>query len=201
MLRKEIALIGLGALALLAGCAPKAEEATTSSTTTPPGSSNATPPASSGGSLNAEVPSSAGTTTPGTTATTTETPTNAKPAGGMSDSGKEVTTASGLKYVDIKVGTGASPTVGQMVSVHYTGTLTNGEKFDSSHDKPGDAPYPFPIGMGKVVAGWDEGIMTMKVGGKRKLIVPASLGYGETGRGPIPGGATMLFDVELISIK
>jgi len=184
MLRKEIALIGLGALIVLTGCAPKAEE--TSGTNTPPASSNAT--------LNMETPSSAGTTTPETPAATTETP-----AEGAKGSGKEITTASGLKYVDVKVGTGASPKVGQMVTVHYTGTLTDGKKFDSSRDR--SEPFEFAIGIGKVIQGWDEGVMTMKVGGRRKLIIPASLGYGEMGQDPIPGGATLLFDVELLGIK
>ena len=103
--------------------------------------------------------------------------------------------------MDTKVGTGASPTVGQMVSVHYTGTLTDGKKFDSSHDHPGGAPFEFPIGIGKVIPGWDEGVMTMKIGGRRKLIIPANLGYGVMGLGPIPGGATLLFDVELLGVK
>ena len=115
-------------------------------------------------------------------------------------SGSEATTSSGLKYVDEVVGTGASPTLGKMVSVHYTGTLTNGTKFDSSRDR--GEPYTFPIGRGQVIKGWDEGIMTMKVGGKRKLIIPPELGYGASGRPPkIPGNATLLFDVELVDAK
>ncbi len=117
-----------------------------------------------------------------------------------SGGGSETTTSSGLKYVDEVVGTGASPTRGKMVSVHYTGTLTNGTKFDSSRDR--GEPYTFPIGVGQVVKGWDEGIMTMKVGGKRKLIIPPELGYGPMGRPPkIPGNATLLFDVELVDAK
>lgn len=115
-------------------------------------------------------------------------------------SGQEVTTASGLKYVDIVEGTGASPTTGQLISVHYTGTLQNGTKFDSSVDR--GRPYEFRIGTGSVIKGWDEGLMNMKVGGKRKLIIPPSLGYGPRGNPPnIPGNSTLLFDVELMGIK
>ncbi|QQS49363.1 MAG: FKBP-type peptidyl-prolyl cis-trans isomerase [Acidobacteriota bacterium] len=113
--------------------------------------------------------------------------------------GNAVTTASGLKYVDEVVGTGASPTPGSSVTVHYTGTLEDGTKFDSSVDR--GEPYTFAIGRGVVIRGWDEGVMTMKVGGKRKLIIPAELGYGATGRGAIPPNATLLFDVELLSVE
>lgn len=111
--------------------------------------------------------------------------------------GKTVTTASGLKYVDQIVGKGASPMAGKRVKVHYTGTLENGKKFDSSLDR--NQPFEFVIGTGQVIAGWDEGVMTMKVGGKRKLIIPAKLGYGARGAGGvIPPNATLLFDVELL---
>lgn len=113
--------------------------------------------------------------------------------------GNEITTASGLKYVDLVEGTGASPQPGQTVVVHYTGTLQNGTKFDSSRDK--GQPVPFVIGRGKVIKGWDEGLMTMKVGGRRKLIVPPQLGYGVTGNQNIPPNSTLIFDVELIDIK
>jgi hypothetical protein len=115
-------------------------------------------------------------------------------------SGAEIETSSGLKYVDVKVGDGPSPQAGQTVSVHYRGTLTDGTQFDSSIDK--GVPYEFPIGRAVVIAGWDEGIMSMKVGGKRKLIIPAKLGYGNRGKGPdIPPNSTLLFDVELLGIK
>ena len=112
-----------------------------------------------------------------------------------------VTTPSGLKYIDVKVGTGPSPKLGQEVSVHYVGTLMNGTKFDSSRDH--GMPFSFVIGRGNVVKGWDEGVMTMKVGGERKLIVPSELGYGEKGSpdGAIPPDATLNFDVELIGVK
>jgi peptidylprolyl isomerase len=113
--------------------------------------------------------------------------------------GKTVTTASGLKYVDVVVGKGASPSAGKTVKVHYTGTLENGKKFDSSVDR--NEPFSFTIGVGQVIQGWDEGVMTMKVGGKRKLIIPAKLGYGARGAGGvIPPNATLLFDVELLDI-
>ena len=116
--------------------------------------------------------------------------------------GTEVTTASGLKYTDRVVGTGATPQKGQTVSVHYTGTLENGTKFDSSYDHPGAKPSDFRIGVGAVIKGWDEGLMSMKVGGKRRLVIPGKLGYGPAGRPPdIPGNATLIFDVELLGVK
>jgi len=114
--------------------------------------------------------------------------------------GTEITTASGLKYTDQVIGTGATPQKGQTVTVHYTGTLENGKKFDSSfdHGKPAD----FKIGVGKVIKGWDEGLMTMKVGGKRRLVIPSKLGYGPEGRAPdIPGNSTLIFDIELLGVK
>ncbi len=111
-----------------------------------------------------------------------------------------VTTDSGLKYVDIVEGTGATPQRGQTVSVHYTGTLENGTKFDSSRDR--GQPFQFPLGAGRVIKGWDEGIASMKVGGQRKLIIPPDLGYGSRGAGGvIPPNATLLFDVELLGVE
>lgn len=115
------------------------------------------------------------------------------------ESAKTVTTASGLQYVDLVVGKGASPKAGKSVKVHYTGTLENGKKFDSSVDR--NEPFSFVIGVGQVIKGWDEGVMTMKVGGKRKLIIPSKLGYGTSGAGGvIPPNATLLFDVELLDV-
>jgi len=104
-----------------------------------------------------------------------------------------------LKYVDEVVGTGESPSPGKTVTVHYTGRLENGTKFDSSVDR--GQPFEFIIGVGQVIKGWDEGVMTMKVGGKRKLIVPPDLGYGARRAGPIPPNSTLIFDVELLGVR
>lgn len=107
----------------------------------------------------------------------------------------------GLKYYDIKVGTGKSPKIGQTVSVQYTGTLLDGTKFDSSYDHGGQ-PIDFPIGVGQVIKGWDEGVPPMKIGGKRRLVVPGNLAYGENSPTPaIPPNATLVFDIELVAVK
>ncbi|MBL1255580.1 MULTISPECIES: FKBP-type peptidyl-prolyl cis-trans isomerase [Methylocystis] len=113
-------------------------------------------------------------------------------------------TASGLKYIDTKPGTGASPKIGQNVTVHYTGWLyvngAKGKKFDSSRDR--GEPFDFPLGMGQVIKGWDEGVETMKVGGKRTLIIPPELGYGARAMGnAIPANSWLIFDVELLGVK
>jgi peptidylprolyl isomerase len=119
--------------------------------------------------------------------------------------GNPVTTASGLQIIDTKVGTGASPKPGQICVMHYTGWLyengQKGKKFDSSVDR--NEPFEFPIGQHRVIAGWDEGVASMKVGGKRTLIIPPALGYGARGAGGglIPPNATLIFDVELLSVK
>lgn len=120
---------------------------------------------------------------------------------GRHEKGKGMTTTeSGLKYEDIVTGEGESPKPGQMVTVHYTGTLENGTKFDSSVDR--GQPFVFQIDMGRVIKGWDEGVMTMRVGGKRKLIIPPQLGYGARGAGGvIPPNATLIFEVELLGVK
>ena len=117
----------------------------------------------------------------------------------MSDA-NVVTTPSGLKYVEVKEGTGATPQTGQTVEVHYTGTLEDGTKFDSSRDR--GQPFDFKIGLGQVIKGWDEGLSTMKVGGQRQLIIPPELGYGARGAGGvIPPNAILHFDVELLGVK
>ncbi|MEW5922548.1 MAG: FKBP-type peptidyl-prolyl cis-trans isomerase [Candidatus Zixiibacteriota bacterium] len=120
------------------------------------------------------------------------------PATGYAEvAGDTVTTASGLKYIDIKVGEGKTPASGQNIQVHYTGWLTDGKKFDSSVDR--GQPFQFQIGVGRVIKGWDEGVMSMKEGGKRRLIIPPQLAYGERGAGGvIPPNATLVFDVELL---
>jgi len=118
--------------------------------------------------------------------------------------GKTMTTASGLQITDTKVGTGATPRTGQMCVMHYTGWLyqngAKGAKFDSSHDR--GQPFEFPIGTGRVIKGWDEGVAGMKVGGKRTLVIPPDLGYGARGAGGvIPPNATLIFEVELLDVK
>lgn len=114
---------------------------------------------------------------------------------------KTVTLPDGLKYTDLVLGKGAPPKTGQTVKVHYVGTLTSGKKFDSSRDR--GQPFTFAIGEGQVIAGWDEGVATMRVGGRRKLIIPPKLGYGEAGAGggTIPPNATLVFDIELLGVE
>jgi peptidylprolyl isomerase len=122
----------------------------------------------------------------------------------MAQAGKTMTTPSGLQITDSKVGTGATPKTGQTCVMHYTGWLyvngAKGQKFDSSLDR--GQPFEFPIGVRRVIAGWDEGVATMKVGGKRTLIIPPELGYGARGAGGvIPPNATLIFEVELLDVK
>jgi peptidylprolyl isomerase len=111
---------------------------------------------------------------------------------------REVTTNTGLKYRDIIVGQGATPTTGQLLTVHYTGRLADGTVFDSSVSR--GQPFQFTLGVGEVIAGWDEGLATMKVGGWRKLVIPPALGYGSVPNGNIPANATLFFDVQLLAI-
>lgn len=126
-------------------------------------------------------------------------------AGGFSadlgiDTAAMTTTPTGLKIQDVKVGEGAEATSGSTAVVHYTGWLTDGKKFDSSRDR--GRPFDFQIGAGQVIPGWDQGVAGMKVGGQRKLVIPADLGYGEMGAPPvIPPGATLVFDVELLEVR
>ena len=113
---------------------------------------------------------------------------------------QEVTTPTGLKYTDEVIGNGASPRNGQIVVVHYTGWLTDGTKFDSSVDR--GQPFTFPLGQGQVIRGWDEGVASMKIGGKRKLVIPPALGYGARGAGGvIPPNATLVFEVQLLGVQ
>ncbi len=135
----------------------------------------------------------------GTDLTTSEKAEPAKP-GNAAPAGQRVTTPSGLAYEILKQGSGAGATAGQTVTVHYTGWLENGTKFDSSLDR--GTPFLFPLGGGQVIRGWDEGVAGMKPGEKRKLIIPSNLGYGSRGAGGvIPPNATLIFDVELISSR
>ncbi len=138
-------------------------------------------------------------TTPAAPTSVAPTPTaqqqNPNPTGGTM-----ITTASGLQYEDLVVGTGASPTRGDTVIVHYTGWLEDGTKFDSSVDR--GQPFSFVIGVGQVIPGWDEGVATMQIGGQRRLTIPAELGYGTQGAGGvIPPNATLIFEVELLGIQ
>src|SRR5215210_6024950 len=122
------------------------------------------------------------------------------PSGAAGKGGPMQSTPSGLQYEDLTVGNGASPQAGQTVSVHYTGWLDDGKNFDSSLDR--GRPFEFPLGQGRVIKGWDEGVATMKVGGKRRLVIPPALGYGAQGSPPkIPGGSTLIFDIELLGVK
>ncbi|MEB3250825.1 MAG: FKBP-type peptidyl-prolyl cis-trans isomerase [Cyanobacteriota bacterium] len=139
---------------------------------------------------------SAAVESPGTAADLLTEPAPVAPAGGQA---APVTTASGLQYTDLVEGTGAMPQSGQRVTVHYTGTLEDGTQFDSSRDR--GRPFTFQIGVGQVIKGWDEGVGTMRVGGRRQLVIPPELGYGSRGAGGvIPANATLLFDVELLRI-
>ena len=114
-------------------------------------------------------------------------------------SGEPRATGSGLRYVEERPGEGSKATPGHHVTVHYTGWLTDGTKFDSSRDR--GRPFTFALGQGQVIRGWDEGVAGMKVGGRRRLLIPSELGYGSRGAGPIPPGAELVFAVELLGVE
>ena len=125
---------------------------------------------------------------------------DASALGGAMSAEKPEITASGLRITNLVVGTGAEATSGQTVVVHYRGTLEDGSQFDASYDR--GTPFSFPLGAGRVIKGWDEGVQGMKVGGKRKLVIPPDLGYGTRGAGGvIPPNATLIFEVELLEVK
>lgn len=144
-------------------------------------------------------------TTTQTTTTTTTTPPPAPTPVAMTPGmhGDTMVTASGLMYIDKKVGKGAEPKKGQTITVNYTGKLTDGTPFDSNVDPKFKHVEPFStaIGVGQVIPGWDEGMLSMKVGGKRVLIIPSNLAYGPMGQGPIPPNAMLIFDVELLKVQ
>ena len=124
----------------------------------------------------------------------------AKPAAAAAEPAKEVVTASGLKYQDLAPGSGEEARPGTVVRVHYTGWLENGTKFDSSLDR--NEPFSFKLGAGNVIKGWDEGVAGMKIGGKRRLVIPPALGYGRQGAGGvIPPNSTLIFEVELLGVR
>lgn len=136
------------------------------------------------------------TSSPSATITTVETPTVV----GASTSATPIMNVTELKIEDEKVGTGDAAVAGKKVTVNYVGTLTDGSKFDSSYDR--NEPFTFTLGAGEVIPGWDQGVAGMKIGGKRRLTIPSSLAYGDSGiPGAIPGGATLIFEVELLGVE
>jgi len=143
---------------------------------------------SSGSNLYESSPSASPTTAVDGSATPT-----------VSPASEIITTASGLQYQDQVIGTGPLAKAGQTVSVQYTGTLTDGTKFDSSYDRK--EAFSFKLGTGQVIKGWDEGVAGMKVGGKRILAIPPALGYGAQANGPIPANSTLIFEVELVAVE
>jgi len=193
-MKRVVPWLTIALVVVIAGCKDSGTKSSTSgagesqpaagSATTPGGSAST----STGTSGSVSTGASAGSMSAGATSQAT------------APAGQEITTASGLKYQDLVIGTGAEATVGHTVRVHYTGWLTDGTKFDSSLDR--GQPIEFPLGTSGIIRGWNEGLTGMKVGGKRKLTIPPDLGYGAEGRPPvIPPNATLVFDVELVGVS
>ena len=181
---KSYVIIGILALVAAIGAACAQDEPTPTPTPLPTATPSPTP-----------TPTLLPAATPSLTPTSAPTPTFA-PASGPTT----ITTASGLQYEDLVIGTGETARAGATATVHYTGWLVDGTKFDSSVDR--GQPFEFVIGVGQVIKGWDEGVGSMNVGGKRKLTIPPALAYGDSGAGNrIPPGATIIFEVELLGIR
>lgn len=149
--------------------------------------------------VNNFLPAKPAAVTPLPSVTPIVSPTSTASVQPSSQSGNMVTMTDGLKVQDLTVGTGSEVKPGDTVAVNYLGTLENGDKFDSSYDR--NQPFVTQIGVGRVIKGWDKGIVGMKVGGKRKLIIPPGLGYGTQSAGSIPPNSTLIFEVELVAIK
>ena len=178
----RLPLVALGLATCLAACG-------SDEFSTPSGSSNASSPAAAA-TVNASPCASAAPTS-------SATPTKSD---SFTDSVCLTTLSDGLQYGDLIAGTGPTPIKGQRITAQYTGWLTNGTLFDSSRQS-GRTPFSFAIGTNAVIKGWDEGIITMHVGGKRRLVIPPALGYGGTANGPIPANSTLVFEVELLSVS
>jgi peptidylprolyl isomerase len=191
--------VGLLALGLVLGACGSDDNNKTTGTPKPTVASQGVQPRT--GSPSADAPTRiVPVSTPTTVAPTSPQPLSDGNAPGIPPLTGEIKTDGNLRYIDEKVGDGATPQSGQRLTVHYTGWLTDGTKFDSSVDR--GQPYQFVLGAGRVIPGWDKGLATMKVGGKRRLILPPELGYGARGSAPrIPPNATLIFDVELLAAQ